>query len=356
MKKKVSGWLGILVFLPLLLCLILVNIFFDPANLFHNVSQDIADSLMAGNPTYITSGNMNERRVKHRMIETMEDEVDCIALGASIMMGIRGEHVGAESYYNLGLSGADFYDIMAQFGMLDFYEKKVNRVVFCVDTNFFCKSIYDNSARNVSYRPYARYMLDVLNGGTPEEPKSDDTAENMEALKQMFSISYFQSCVNYIRANKILNISRWGVADEEYTGTYYLPDGSMVYAMDYQRQTALDVQRTAAEYHLPSYFVPYESISPESTEAFEKLIVYLQEQGTEVELLLCPLAPSLWDRCDEEVNGILWETEQFALEMGEKYGLQVTGSYNPYQLGITDEEFYDCRHMRHEALEKYFEF
>ena len=112
MKNERLKWLRIAaVAIPLLMLLVFVNCYFDPANLFHNVSRSIADSLLEGNATYITSGNMNERRVKQYIIEDMPDEVDCVALGSSLMFGIRKEHVGTDSFYNLGVSGADFYDI-----------------------------------------------------------------------------------------------------------------------------------------------------------------------------------------------------------------------------------------------------
>ena len=53
---------------------------------------------------------------------------------------------------------------------------------------------------------------------------------------------------------------------------------------------------------------------------------------------------------------MLYEISDYAKELSEKYDLKMTGGYDPYQVGITDAEFYDCRHVRKELLSKYFDF
>lgn len=359
MKSKHLVWLRIAaVAVPLLAFLIFVNCFFDPANIFHNVSRSIADSLLAGNATYITSGNMNERRVKQYIIEDMADDIDCVSLGTSVMFGIRREHAGTEDYYNLGLSGADFYDIMAQFGLMEINQKTPKRVIFCVDTYFFNEKIMKTFTRSIPLKPYANYMLQVLNGEKPQAPKEDTTAENIQKFKQMFSVSNFQAAYEYITEYGSLDIERWGVADENYEGTYsyYLADGSMMYPLSYRSNTVEDVVQEALDYDLNYFFSAGEHISAANMEVFDKLISYLEEQGTEVVFFLCPLSPTLWDRCSEETTPILWEVESFVNETAEKYDLKVVGSYNPHACGITDAQFYDSRHLRHEILEDFFDF
>ena len=40
--------------------------------------------------------------------------------------------------------------------------------------------------------------------------------------------------------------------------------------------------------------------------------------------------------------------------MSNKYDLKITGTYNPYELGIKDENFYDSRHVRRELMGELF--
>lgn len=357
MREKFRTWLRLLiVIIPLLGFLIFVNCFFDPANIFHDVSRPIADSLMSGKATFITSGNMNERLVKQYMIEDMPDRVDCITIGPSTILGIRKEHTGAESYYNLGVSGADFYDIMAQFALLDINKKKADRIIICMDTYSFNEALYQSLTRNAPWKPYARYMMEVLDGKQPGVPERDTSAERTEQFRQMFSITYFQSCIEYIKANSSLQIPRWGVADEGYSGAYYLPDGSIVYGSTKAEDTLGTVIDSANSYDLDYQFTAYGHCSVQSKTYFEKLIQYLQKQGTEVDLFICPLCPTLWDRCDGEHYPIVQEVEDFAHEMAEKYNLRVIGSHNPYQVGITDGDYYDARHIKHDRMEAFFDF
>ena len=75
-----------------------------------------------------------------------------------------------------------------------------------------------------------------------------------------------------------------------------------------------------------------------------------------MELYLCPVAPALWDRIDTPGYYVMNELESYAHEVAAKYGLKITGSYNPYNLGMTNADFYDSRHVRQELLSKYFDF
>ena len=178
----------------------------------------------------------------------------------------------------------------------------------------------------------------------------------MQRFEQMFSVSGFQIAFDYFKEHKTLKVERWGIADENYAGahSYYLADGSMIYPSDYRNNTVEDVEKDASAYDVTYFFSSGEHISPTSMDAFEKLICYLKNQGTEVDLVLFPICPSSWDKCSEAITPLLWEVEAFAREMAEKYELTITGSFNPNNLGVTNADFYDCRHLRHELVDMFF--
>jgi len=48
--------------------------------------------------------------------------------------------------------------------------------------------------------------------------------------------------------------------------------------------------------------------------------------------------------------------EAYAYELAERYDVRVIGSYDPTVIGVTDADYYDCRHLRHSAMETYFDF
>lgn len=356
-------WFRLLVFLPVLLGIMLTNYLVDPGSVYKGDSRLMADSLLAGNQVYFSAGNGNEREFKRCLIMGMPDEVDCVAVGPSLVFGVRTDMTGEDTFYNLGVSNASFYDIFAQFGLMEACGKHCGRVIFCVDFNFFAGTGADTGSRSGTLKPYADYMTAILEGEEAETPKEDSFARIREKLSQILSVSYFQSCVSWAGERgvdalreRIMEKKDWGIAGEGHRENYYLTDASLVYALSYQENPPEFVRKEAAEYDIETRFSRKGHIDPYCAEMFEKLTAYLTGQGVEVELYLCPLSPSLWDRVDNGEYYVLTELEEYAREIARKYDLKLTGTYDPYTLGMSDADFYDSRHVRHEVMEDYFDF
>lgn len=75
-----SKWLRFLLVIPLLFVLVFTNVYIDPANIYHDYSKEIAESVLSGKPTHFGSSNVNEREVKHHIIKGMPDKVGCVAV------------------------------------------------------------------------------------------------------------------------------------------------------------------------------------------------------------------------------------------------------------------------------------
>ncbi len=355
-------WFRLIFLIPLLVFFVFTNIYEDPANIFHNESKEIAETIIKGNAAYSATGNGNEREVKKYLIMNMPDEVDCVAVGPSLIMCVGQEIVGSESFYNLGVSGGDMYDILAQFALLDIYGKKVNRVIICVDSYFFDDDLNsEENDRNMQLMDYSKYMLDILHNNEIHEIE-EDKLSTKTVVEQAFSVSYFQASWNQVLLNKTYQMDdmRWGIVDEDFDGMkpYYCSDGSWVYAKSFQMNDLNYVLDDCNTYNIKTQFAYDKHISEYSKDVFESLIVYLKNEGVEVEFYFCPLAPRLWDRVEleKEHYAILDEITFFANDISKKYECKITGSYNPYELKITDEDFYDARHVRREKLAEYFDF
>lgn len=360
MKKR---WFHLFAIVPLIGILLVTNIYEDPANIFHNDSVSIANAILDGNATYFESGNGDERAVKLALIEGMPKHVECITIGPSLSMGIRNFNVGTDSYYNLSASSLNFYEYLAEFGLLQINDVHADRVIFCVDTYFFDENMYLQGSINDDMMKYAAYMQELLDGNSPNIPSKNTWEDLRVQLEQAFSITYFQSSVAFIQSNNSYKLpnKRWGIVDENTENfAHYLSDASWVYDLPYRSRTAEEVLTESDQYNIEKQFSKGEHISEYSMEIFNKLIDYLQGQGTVVEFYLCPLSPALWDRMESNSDAdkyfILDEVETFALKVANEKGIKVTGSYNPYNVGITNADFLDARHVRHDMLEKYFDF
>ncbi len=358
MKKL---WLLLALFLPALLFLMGVNYFLDPANIFHSDGKQIAQALMQGNEVYIGSGNTDERQIKKNMISLMPKEVDLVVVGPSLAMTIDRVTVGTENMYNLALSGADYYDILAQLGMLEEQQVKPKKILFCVDSTFFDEALYGQMSRSETLKPYADYMLQVISNQDAKKPSGTDWKNAKVLVQQIFSVTYFQACVDYVKSNGLSSLQnmRWSIREDDLSENAYLRgDGSWVYNRAYQSATGETVQKNAQEYNIDYYFTKDGHVSESSKETFEQLIRYYQGQGVEVSLFLCPLSPSLYTRVEnqKESHMLLWELEEFACRMAENYDLELYGSYDPKQMGVTDADYYDARHVRHEVLCTFFDW
>lgn len=362
MKAEKLEWFRFLIIIPLILILVITNIYVDPANIYHDESKEIAQAIIQGNAAYSALENGNEREIKHNLIIEMPKQVECIAVGSSVVMCVNKKIVGTDSFYNFGVSSAGLYDILAQFGLMEVYEKEIKRVIFCVDTYFFDEDKYDADGRAEALMPYADYMLDILNERNPEIPTKDSVSELKTKIEQAFSITYFQAARDYIVKNDKFSMkdNRWGIVEEGFDGSkpYFDVDGSWNYSVEYQANDITHVLDVAKDYDIEETFGYNRNISLYSVDIFIKLIEYLMQKGVGIELYLCPLAPALWERIEADTTNyfILDELEVFVREVADTYDLKITGSYNPHNVGISNHDFYDARHVRREVLDVYFDF
>ncbi len=369
--KEIKKWilLAILMFIPLA-GIVLVNVTGDMANLFHSgVNDDIAFSILDGNATYGV-GVLDERRVKRVLIENLPQEVDTLAIGPSLIMCLNKDIVGTDSFYNLGESGADYYDILAQFGLLKTKNIKYKRIIFCADFDFLNKG--RRAIRHNAYMPYAEYMLSVLDGneGTLVFPESEmkkiKFREKYTAIRQLVSIQYFQGTAKLFYDQIIYNGKRYGIVTPENADKYfyYDSDASWNYDLKSRNKTEDYVVKDAIAYVDPKKYGGIinqfcginEHLSDDVKETFSSLMNYLQSQGVEVLIFLCPLSPALYDLYDQELRPLLPESEAFILNYAKEHNIRVTGSYNPYSLNMSNSDFYDARHVRREKLGQFFEF
>ncbi|MBO4883291.1 MAG: hypothetical protein J5570_07290 [Lachnospiraceae bacterium] len=358
--QKIKKGLKLLVVLPMLLVLVFVNIYEDPANMFHDPGIEIAQAILDGQQPYFTSANGDEREVKKYLIENIDKHVDCVTVGPSLSLEIGREHVGTDSYYNLSASAMNYNDYMAVFGLLDLNEIQYDKVIICVDAYFF-DDYFVTDSWNPDYMNYASYMISKLEGKDYSLPENGITGTELKnKLSLMFSVSYFQSSLDFIKSNGsvIPPEARWGIADENTDVEHYLPDGSIEYGQTYRNQTVEDIIGYANSIDVKQRFGFERSIDDYYKAHFEMLIGYLEERGVEVEFFLCPICPALWDKLQEAGGDryLLYELEQYSGEIAEKYGINVVGSYDPYRVGVDNSDFYDCFHLRRYALERYYQF
>lgn len=355
-----KGWLGLLAFIPVVALLTGINYYEDPANIFHDSNKEMAEELLNGNAVYFGSGNGDERKVKQYLIEGMPKHVECITVGPCLSMGLNTEDVGTEDYYNLSVSGLNYTDCMAEFAMLELNDIEYDRVILCVDSYFFDETFAQGS-RNQDFIPYAEYMIKWLDGEDPEPPHESVLTRYKTYFEQAFSLTYFQASLNLIKKNRslLLPSKRWGImSDETADYAHYENDASYVYALEYRLNTTDNVVAEALGYDIETEFAHNKHLTDHYKEQFRTLIQYLDDKGVEIEFFYCPICPTLWDRRAEHPGEyfLLEEIEAFSHEVAEEYDIKETGSFDPYKIGITDDDFWDARHLKQSSIDEKFDF
>lgn len=355
--------------IPLVFLLIFTNIYQDPAGVFHDDSMEIANAILSGKAARSITGNANERAIKQIIIENMPNDINCVAVGPSLIMSIGKETVNEASFYNLGVSGADLYDVLAQFAIMEKNNKTPKRVLICFDTFLFDEEIYEaQSARNEDLISYTEYMLDLLE---VERDATDNQTfqavkyniNNLKTyLKQAFSPTYFQAAINQIVENQSFTLpsQRWMIVDSvlDEKHSFYSADGSWNYSISYRSNDVNYVREQCSNYSIEGYFAYDRHISQYSVNIIDKLIEYLAEKGVEVELFICPLPPSLWDRVESDRAHYYYldEITDYALSLSDRMNIDIVGTFNPYEIGIMDDDYYDSRHIKRERIRDYFIF
>ena len=232
-------------------------------------------------------------------------------------------------------------------------------MIIGLETAFFDEKRDVVLSRYEGNRIYAEYMLELLGMEGTNTSSGQIINMKVENLQQLFSLTYFQSAMNLVAEKGIsyYGNNRVGIADDNYKGAYYQPDGGYVYSEEFQQQDAEYVKNHAEEkYKLSNRITPGLGVNEKSKETLIKLVEYLRNQGTEVEIFICPFAPSLWDRIDFEEFPIILEMDEFLREYASENDIRIIGGINPYEFGMTDADFYDARHIRKERLNVYFDF
>ncbi len=357
MWSKIKKWIGLLLFVALPVTILAgTNYLVDPSNIFHNFSEEMSQAMLDGHKVQVLSNNLDEREVLQHLIEKMPAQTDVILCGSSTALGIDSEMAGTDSYYNFAVSSADYYDLMATMGLLQINGKTAKKMIIPIETRMFDSEMYMKDGRHDRLMDYSRYMIDYLNGEEPDMAELQVRDSMFSKVGQLLSVPYFQHAVSYfqIHGSQVLRGDRWQIVEENAAANIYLPDYSMEYSQAMEQVNEADVIQSCKIYWLGGNITENALANTDNMEVFEKLIVYLQNQGTEVELLICPYAPALWARISEQQFPMIFQLEQYAGQLSEQYGVVVRGSYDPHKLGLSNEDFYDARHVRKSSMEKVY--
>lgn len=381
MGKRVLFGLGValklLVLVGLSLSLVVyTNYTVDPGNVFSVIKENpielqAAPLILAGNNVDGMGDNYNERLLKRSCVNNMTEPFDTIVMGSSRAAMLTSEMLGSDNMFNLFVTGATLEDMLGFYGLL--YEKDLlpNTLVLVMDPwmlndNYFnyrfSPALGDTYYRFVTQRlgyeadpalenSVGSWYLQSASENVPERVPLWDL--DSQSLLNLIDIPYFQASLQRYFSGE------WAVHDVTVTTDYYgtdgllRSDGSYSYPEAYRDASAYVVlQRAYATLGTVTGFEDYYELEGTNLQMFQDFLRIAAQDGVEVQLLLEPLSPILYDYIKSESGRyeIFFEVEPLLYEIAENFGLFISGTFNPHTLGLEMDSFYDAYHVIPKAL------
>lgn len=325
--------------LPLLLVLMGVNYFVDPAHKFDgNYEKRIAE-ILANGKAVTNVDNCDERMLKKYLIEANKGKhFDYIFFGSSRCMTISTETTG-QNLFNLGVSGATIQDFIALYQLCIDNDITFDHAVISIDPGLLNEKNADVRWKTLES------SYDKYNGKVQVSTNSID----LTTAKTLFSVSYFQSA--YKGVIKSL-INGTPIKNElEITGSYEnrfqtnFPDGTITYGEVYRDAPQSSIDKNATN-PLRQEFISYGKLSQTYRSMFEGFLDNLHCES--ISFITFAYMEDYYNRL-MQVPGIVEQTN-YLNDLAEIKGYSNFGSYNPKEEKALNTDFYDELHLRRQKI------
>ena len=242
-----------LLLVPVLVFMVAFSYNVDRSGLFQGAlaPRRIVDLMLQGYDV-TNFEQMDERQVVQLYAQDVPETPEAIGIGSSRVLQFNRENTGVESFFNMGVTGADVRDNMTSYYKMVTYGKAPKVLLWSLDPWVFYGSEAAFDAR-ADADLYNEFLTKVLNVPTDyEEPNQ------VELWKALADPAYFQGNVDYYFKNR----GQATVTDDEGNTIEFNPvegdpynqpttikrsDGSVLYDVAFRSQTEDQIRTLAAE-------------------------------------------------------------------------------------------------------------
>ncbi len=336
--------LQIIIFvIPIFVCIASINYFVDASQVitsrFHTQMAQIA---LSGN-IVAAPENYNERVYQISVINEMKEMPETVVIGCSRGMFLGEEITGFDNLYNNCVSGACMEDYYALLGLYyQKYSRLPQRVI--IETSpwiFYSENPESRWVENYVYRTSANRFYEELNGKEPDN--------NIDKENPYFSLPYFQYNLSIIgdKGLKAFEGEPARISTNQDEAADY-PDGSIRYDVTdekFSEERLKKVKTTKGG-------VTYQNVNNmnemgiEDIQAYENLVNYLQNNGSEVLIYMQPFSITQCNYIYEENTNPTFEVvEDWIRNFADSKNIKVVGGFDSRKYKISDEYFMDSMHI-----------
>ena len=352
--------------LPILAFMVWFSYTVDRSGLFQGelAPRRIVDLMLQGYDV-TNFDSMDEREVVQLYAQDVAETPEVIAVGSSRILQFNRELVGVDSFFNMGVTGADVRDNMTSYYKMITYGKAPKVLIWSVDPWVFYDSenAFDERADADLYNEFLTKVL-----GVPTDYEEPDPVELWKALAEP---AYFQGNVDYFVKNR----GQSTVTDDDGNTIEFNPvegdpfdqstnikrsDGSILYNVEFRNQTQEQILAQAAaacstfnSVHMEGF----NELSQTQLDAFDAFIRYARDQGTTVILVLSPWHPYLYNYLlgETELHQGFFQVENWLRQYCADNDVPLYGSYDPACVeGIEEMDFFDGLHCKDTGIRKFF--
>lgn len=308
---------------------------------------------------------MDERQVVQLYAQDVSEAPEAIGIGSSRVLQFNRENTGVDSFFNMGVTGADVRDNMTSYYKMVSYGKTPKVLLWSLDPWVFygSEAAFDERADAELYNEFLTKVLNV-----PTDYEEPDPVELWRALADP---AYFQGNVHYYFKNRGQAV----ITDEDgnsiefnpvegdpydQTSTIKRSDGSVLYDVAFRNQTVDQIRAqaaTACTTFNSVHMEGFDAMSETQMQAFDSFIQYAQSQGTTVILVLSPWHPYLYGYLLTEPDNHkgFFQVENWVRQYAAEHNIPLYGSYDPECIeDLQETDFFDGLHCAGTGIEKFF--
>lgn len=325
------------------------NYAIDPAHIFRPgiYEMKIAESL--AKPSHIIAkSNYDERLVQKYWINHLKQIPPGVVLGSSRMMQVGLQPPDPSLLTNHSVSGATLEDIVGIWSMLNDRKPKPDKVIIGIDP--WMLNPQNNQHRWQSIRMEFQKLVHAWNlPGRNGASSQNHLAKWRELISGAYLRQGWESLKKQSSNKDDITLTTQTEGPEaiiRFDGTLCYQDAFRHQKTSEARQKAIEYARKRPIYSLKNFFEP-------GKKEVELLEVFLRNLNhhADILLVLVPYHPEVYRaiKNSRDTAGVAL-AEQTVLDIAKRLNIETVGSYDPNQIGFSEDDFYDGMHVRTEAM------
>ncbi len=366
---------------PILVAMIWINWSVDPVMLYDHHFEDesrhpyvgiITRDWLAGKP-HAMAAFYSERLVDEVMFRN-QPTIDVLVLGSSMAKPIHGEMFPGQTFFNAATYGGRLEEMIGMWEVARGCGVHAKRVLLQLDAGYIGQRQWPVSKEWSATFGRARRRLcgdesqadpdsslvGLLDPRVPGEQAAGFASAKglLHPYDTLISPRYLQLSVIFLTRKWISGSSYPVIFGPEDQHLLY-PDGSIDWCSHWRLRKIADFHAPTENPQTPIIAAEWMRPIDGQRRLFEAFVADIQKSGAEVEFVLLPSNPWLYDQAVTTFRQAAkslpsTDTETYLRQYAEHHGIRVIGSLDPHKVGVVEDEFVDFVHLRREAIGRLF--